>query len=265
VEPHETTHATDRVVPYVATGVSAATDPFDPGTDAGGSALARKGVRARLGDLITDWTETSSRWRHLALGLAAAVALLSALGLLYDATGSPRAFQVSGEITEGFNIPVLFSWAVLFGAGIASGVRSRLAVTLAERAAWIGVAVLFTFMAFDELLTIHETLEDSAGVDWQLLYLPVIAAGGLAWLALLTRMPRWSLEQVMWLTAAGLWFVSEILEKLEYDADDNTVRGFTAMNDTEKVLQFTGSCLFLLVALLAIERVRSGRAAAPRR
>jgi hypothetical protein len=258
VEPYETTHVPDRVMPYVASGVPAASDAFDA-VSPDRAAHGERTTSSRLAGLITDWATTSSRWRQFALGLAAAVGLLAVLGVLYDATGELRAFQVSGEVTEGFYVPVLFSWAVLFGAGIASGARSHGAVTPAERAAWIGVAVLFTFMAFDELLTIHERLEDTLGVDWQLLYIPLIAAGGLAWLSLLTRMPRWSLEQIMWLAGAALWFVSEILEKLEYDANDNTVSGFTAMNDAEKVLQFTGSCLFLLVALLAIERLRTPR------
>ena len=55
----------------------------------------------------------------------------------------------------------------------------------------------------------------------------------------------------MWLAGALLWLVSEVLEKLEYGANDTMVAAFTAMNDIEKTLQFTGSSLFLLVALLA--------------
>jgi hypothetical protein len=224
-------------------------------------ALPAKGsLGGRVAALVAEFKAAPARWRRLAIVTFGTVAVLAILGALYAFTGEPARFKVSGEIEDGLYIPVLISWALLFGAGLASFLRSRWGITRVEQLAWFGVGVLFTVMAFDELLMVHERLENRLGIDWQLLYLPVFAAGGTAWLALLRPMRRWSLEQVMWIAAAALWFVSEIQEKLEFTDTDEVVNGYKALDGTEKVMQFTGSTLFLLVATLGIARlVYSGK------
>ncbi len=184
-----------------------------------------------------------------------ALAVTFALGIQYDITDRLHWFKLRGEVREGgFFVPVLFNWGMLCGAGVVCFARSRWAISQAERYAWIGIGLLLCFMGFDELLMIHERIEFETGIDFQILYLPVVAAGGLGYLFLLAKMPRWSLSQVMWVAAEGLWVVSQVLENLEYDPNDNEVRGFVALDDIEKVFQFTGSALFLLVALLALMR-----------
>lgn len=226
---------------------------------------ARTTPRRRFAALVAEFKAAPFEWRQAALLLAVAVVGLSALGAFYDFTGRLHWFQVSGEIRDGFFVPVLFSFGVLFGAGVVAVLRSRWAETPTEQYAWIGVGVFLAFMAFDELLMIHESVEFRTGVDWQLIYLPVVAVGGVAYLWLLGRMPRWSLEQVMWLAAGGMWAVSQVFEKIEYRAGDVPVAHFRVYDGIEKVLQFTGSTLFLLVALLALERVFSrAREDAPR-
>jgi hypothetical protein len=205
------------------------------------------------------------QWRQVASGLAAALAVIFALGILYDVVGTPEVFKLRGEVREGgFFVPVLFNWGMLFGAGVVCFARSRWAVSQAERYAWVGIGLLLCFMGFDELLMIHERVEFETGIDFQILYLPVVAAGGLGYLYLLAKAPRWSLSQLMWIAAAGLWVASQVLENLEYDPNDNEVAHFVLLDDIEKVFQFTGSALFLLVALLALMRaVNRSRPDAP--
>ena len=204
---------------------------------------------------MAEFHAAPDRWRLIAFGMAAALTVVFALGIQYDITGRLHWFELRGEVREGgFYFPVLFNWLVLLSAAVAAVLRSRWSATDAERYAWIGIGLLLAFMGFDELLMIHERVEFETGIDFQILYLPVVAVGGLGYLLLLARMPRWSLAQVMWLSAAALWFASQILENLEYDPDDLEVHGFVVLDDIEKVFQFTGSALFLLVALLALER-----------
>ncbi len=220
----------------------------------------RISLRARLTALVAEFRAAPTRWRQVAGGTFAVVAVLLALGALYDFTGEPEQFSLRGEVREGgFYVPVIFSWAILLTAGLASGLRALWGITRIEQLAWLGVAGLFAVMAFDELLMIHERAEYEIGIDWQLLYLPVFAMGGLAWLALLMRMPRWSLEQVMWIAAAGLWAVSQIFEKLEYTGDDVAVDNYVLLDGIEKFCQFTGSALFMLVALLGAARIYYSR------
>jgi hypothetical protein len=220
-----------------------------------GKPAARPRVRDRARALVAEFNAAPPQWRHVSLGIAAALAVVLALGAVYDATGRLHWFEIRGEVVEGgFYVPVLFNWWMLLFAGVAAALRSRWAETDAERNAWLGIGAFLAFMGFDELLMIHERLEFHTGVDWQLLYVPVVAVGGVAYLMLLKRMPRWSLAQAMWITAASFWFVSEIFEKLEYTGDDVEVSQFKLFDGIEKFFQFTGSGLFLLVALLALER-----------
>jgi hypothetical protein len=219
---------------------------------------ARTALRARPGALVAEFRAAPVRWRQAALLLAIAVVGLSILGAFYDLTGRLHWFDVSGEVREGgLFVPVLFSWAVLFSAGVAYVLRARWAETNAEQYAWLGLGLFLAFMAFDELLMIHETVENRLGVDWQLLYLPVVAVGGIAYLWLLRDMPRWSLGQVMFLAAAGLWCFSQVLEKLEFTDGDVPVAHYRVYDGLEKVVQFTGSTLFLLVGVLVLERIFS--------
>jgi hypothetical protein len=227
-------------------------DPIKPVPTAGPT------LRARFDALVAEAKAAPVRWRRIALLLIVTVAGLSLLGAFYRSTGSLHWFNVSGEVREGgFFVPVLFSWAVLCGAGVAYGLRSRWAETSAEHHAWLALGLFLAFMAFDELLMIHETVETRLGIDWQLVYLPVVAVGGIAYLWLLREMPRWSLQQVMFIAAAGLWCFSQVLEKLEYTNGDTPVANFWVYDGIEKVAQFTGSTLFLLVGLLALERIFS--------
>ncbi len=209
---------------------------------------------------MAEFHAAPDRWRKVALGIAVALAVIFALGIAYDITGSPPWFELRGEVREGgFYVPVLFNTCVLLSAGVTAALCSRWSVTDAERYAWIGVGLLLAFMGFDELLMIHERVEFETGIDFQILYFPVVAVGGIGYLLLLARMARWSLAQVMWLGAASLWFASQVLENLEYNSADVEVSGFVVLDDIEKVFQFTGSALFLLVALLALERAINRR------
>lgn len=205
--------------------------------------------------LVLEFNAAPERWRRFAVRLALALAFVLTIGLLHDATGWLNTFSLRGEVREGgFYIPVLFNFSMLALAGLAALVRSRWTESSVEKYAWIAIGLLLGFMGLDELLMIHERIEFETGVDFQILYAPIVVAGGIGYLVLLTRMYRWSLPQVMWIAAAVLWFCSQILENLEYDPNDVAVSNFKLLDGIEKVFQFTGSALFLLVTSLALAR-----------
>ena len=188
-------------------------------------------------------------WKTTAIWSGVALIATLGLGAIEALSGQPSAFTLGGEIPDGLFVPPLVSTALL---GAASYVALRAAGTepvARNRRSLLGVGAVFGFMAVDELLMVHETLERWTGVDWQSLYLPVFGVAGVAWLGVLMMLRRDRLAVGMWVLAAVGWAVAGLLEHLEYDAMDRPVAGAGAMDGAEKALQLTGSWLFLLTML----------------
>ena len=194
------------------------------------------------------------------LGLAAAIGFLAAMGSLYYATYATalQPFDVNGEITNGFNVPVLFSGGLLFAAAwSARGVWQRGEL---PRWAWLGIAGFFAFMGFDELATVHEHLESWTGVDWQLLYLPVVALGAIFWFKLLDPLSDPRLARLMWVGGVAAWLVAQVFEHFEFDSHGHAVAAGPGLILGEEIGEMIGSSLFLL-ALLVFSQQRRLRSA----
>lgn len=105
-------------------------------------------------------------------------------------------------------------------------------------------------MGIDELATIHERLQDWAGVDWQLLYLPVIALGAAFWLRLFAAFSITPIARAMWVGGAGAWVIAQVLERFEFNSQGE-VNGLTAeLILAEEVGEMIGSSLLLLAILI---------------
>lgn len=199
-----------------------------------------------------------SRLRGLALPsvgrltalLAIAIAGLGLAGIAYYAVepGSPWGrLDLDGEQT----LPSAFSALVLIGAGVCALVLARRR-TLGARFSWLLLGLLLSFMGIDEFAAIHESLEEGATVDWQTLYLPVIAACGAAWLLVTVRLSRCNRQAFYLMVAgAGTWLVAQVLENLQWGANDQPVSGYGYLMITEEVLEMAGSACFL-VALYTV-------------
>jgi hypothetical protein len=131
-----------------------------------------------------------------------------------------RLFNLDGER----NIPATFSgllWLVVallaYLAGRAEGGRAL---------AWKALGALFVLLAIDEVAEVHEHLQYYAGIDWQLLYLPIALLAGLAWVAVGRALRR--LGSGFWpfvgATLCGL--AAQPLEALQIDSHANPRRGF---------------------------------------
>ncbi|MCY7396226.1 MAG: hypothetical protein LH468_08780 [Nocardioides sp.] len=189
------------------------------------------------------------RVRTIALVVLAISVVLTGLGYGVNNVGLPPVFDLDGE----WVVPSVWSCALLAAAA---------AATWAARGdlgrATVPVAALFAFMALDELASAHERLESAVGVDWQLLYAPVVLAGGVAWLLMLRDLRRVPVAAACWVLGAGAWFVAQVLEKLEWDGDVQRP-GYFAKMYVEEFLEMGGSTLFLVSMLCVIVAVR-GRA-----
>ena len=183
---------------------------------------------------------------RLALGLALAVAVMAVLGVIAERSDGLDAFDLDGELV----VPAFFSAGLLAAAAIAAW-RARPA------ARWAVVfAVLFAFMAGDELSGMHEALADVVGVRWPVLYAPLILAAGVAWLrAMRTLLGDRDPAALLLFGGAAAWFLAQVLEAVQWK-DGEHVAGYYPMMYVEETLEMAGSALFLLtfVALAAARR-----------
>ena len=201
--------------------------------------LARRRATTTLAQRVREVAqslETGRGWILFVIILGFAV-----LGGLYHA-GAPLAlFDPDGEGKP----PAIFSAALLVAAGGGCVLVSGTAAERRHRRRWLALAAFLTFMGVDEGVTIHEHLERWTGIGWIKLYLPLIVAGGVAWLAVLRRMWALNTERAMFIAGAVCWGVAQVLEKIQA-TDAGRVDGYAALSTVEEALEASGSALFLL-------------------
>lgn len=161
------------------------------------------------------------------------------------------------DLDAEFSIPSFASASVLLAAALATRLLARRSTN--SRPA-LGLAILFAVMSGDELLSLHERLETASGVDWQILYAPVVLLGALAWLAHLRHwLPRSRTVAVLLVLGAAAWGGSQVLEAVEWDGNDVPVSHYYRYMVVEELGELTGSSLFLLGSLAALAGVALDR------
>jgi hypothetical protein len=192
--------------------------------------------------------------------LAVLVVVLAVCGAIDDAVTDVELFDFEGELKNGPNLMVIASGGVLFVAAILAFKLARSeADSIGSPAPWYLIAVLFVFMGVDELVTIHEHLEDWTGVDWQLLYLPIVLAGAVGWTVLFLRLRDSDVRLATgWALGAGLWIFAQFLEVLlrKLHVGSGVPKLEELMPATEELSELAGSSLFLLVTLGQLESRR---------
>jgi hypothetical protein len=183
---------------------------------------------------------------RVAVVLAVVIVLFCVLGASDYRREAHGLFDLDGEGKP----PAAFAGLLLLAAG-------ALAVAIGKHRgrAWTLLGAFLAFMAVDEALKIHERLQTLTGVDWQLLYLPVIALGAVVWLQAWRDAGSVTARARRLLTAgAAAWVVAQLGEALEY-RDGEMVEQYAAIATAEEVLEMVGSSLFLLAFLLVLRRL----------
>lgn len=227
---------------------------------AGGLHLGRR-AGVLIGAARSTAIDVAERGAQIAILLAASITVLAIMGALDAATGSLPAFDLDREINlhkglSGMNYPALFSGALLF---VAAAFALEVS-TLSERLPWVPLGLFLAFMASDELMAIHETLERSVGVNWQILYLPIVAILGPFWLVALVKMRGLESERFLWLGGAAAWIAAQSLEFVFWNIGALSAfhGGMTFM---EEILEMSGSAMFLVALYLTSRRLVNGEAA----
>jgi hypothetical protein len=164
-------------------------------------------------------------------------------------------FSLEGERT----ITAAFSSALLLGAGAlafllssAEGGRSMGGAVL-----WRFMGAFFWFMALDELFAIHEKVSAPVtGMSWQITYAPIVVSAVIAWTVIWRKLPSRAASS-MWLAGAAAWFVSQVIESVQWDGD-RLVYEWTFV--PEEMLEMTGSLLWGLALLVTLRLVVQGDA-----
>lgn len=192
------------------------------------------------------------------------ILLLAVLGVGFLEGLLPSAFDLDAE----GNVPAAFSGLLLLaGAGGGFVVARRVAGW--ERVGVLGLAAMLGLMAFDEVFMLHERLERVTGIHWQLLYLPLIAAGAVGWLLVMRLSSRRSAGAPLLVGAAACWVAAQVLERLEWyggkPLSDTEYQarladtGYQVLVVIEETLEMTGSLLFLVTFLVLRALLPAGR------
>jgi hypothetical protein len=121
-------------------------------------------------------------------------------------------------------------------------------------AVWMWWAVL-AWLALDERNAIHERLERLLGIDWQLLYIPVMGLAAVAWWGVVRRHRSQARVVALVVLGAAVWIVVLLLELVQnWGGSPVQAAIYVPTMITEEALEMVGSTLFLIAAILALGR-----------
>ena len=203
--------------------------------------------RARHFDRFTRMiARTDPRW--FALVASSLIALLAVFGIIQ------RYFIVDWKWANLDSEAAVGKWIASGLLWIAAGCWFLVAVSgrARSRAVWVWWPAL-AWLAFDEGNVIHERLEKWSGLDWQLIYLPVIAVAGLAGLRVLLD-HRNDLTTARVLVAGGVaWVIALLLELLQnWGGPPIDWTFYSPMMISEEIIEMIGSTLFVIAGLLVL-------------
>lgn len=187
--------------------------------------------------------------RRVAAVLFGGIAIMALLGTLQRLGAAPDLFDVDGEGKP----PAAWSAIVLLVAAVAAWLVGTVPSEQPVRGRYQALAAFLAFMGADEGLTLHEHLSDAVGVGWLILYLPVAAGGGVMWLAVLKRLWPHGRERFLMILGAAAWFGSQLIEKVQSNGQEGRIEGYGALSLIEEILEVTGSALFALALLGALQ------------
>lgn len=189
----------------------------------------------------------SLRPRYVALFAGIGITVFVILGILQrTAYPSWSAANLDSEAS----IATIFAAALLWAAAICWMLIA--AIELPRHWPTVGWSVLLVLIALDEANAFHEALERRLEVDWQILYLPILAFGAyVCWRVLQRYWP--STTATLLVAAAGMWAVTLFLELVQnWGGPPVRAAIYDPTMITEEGLEMVGSTLILLAGLSAL-------------
>jgi len=121
-------------------------------------------------------------------------------------------------------------------------------------ALWIWWPVL-AWLALDEGSAIHERVERWSGIDWQILYVPVMALAVVAWWGVIRRYRDQTRIAVPLIVVAAVWFVALALELIQnWGGAPIQASIYDPTMILEEALEMVGATALLVAAASALRR-----------
>ena len=121
-------------------------------------------------------------------------------------------------------------------------------------ALWIWWPVL-AWLALDEGSAIHERVERWSGIDWQILYVPVMALAVVAWWGVLRRYRDQARIAVPLIVVAVVWFIALALELVQnWGGAPIQASIYDPTMILEEALEMVGGTALLVAAASALRR-----------
>lgn len=119
-------------------------------------------------------------------------------------------------------------------------------------ALWVWWPVL-AWLAFDEGTAVHEKLERWSGIDWQIIYLPVMILGAAAWVGVVRTFRQQKRVVALLVTTAAVWTVALTFELVQNWGGSPVQAGiYVPTMIAEEALEMIGSVALIVAAVLAL-------------
>ncbi len=154
-----------------------------------------------------------------------------------------RRFDLDQERT----VPATFSGLVLLLAVIAAFVLAVLERSLPI----LGMTAVLWWMGFDEMIAIHERVQDATGIAWQVLYLPFLPFVIWFFVRGIPELPPPPSARRLFIWGVWAWIASQVLDVIQNKGAGELA--IPALVPPEEYLELIGSLLFAVALLLAVQ------------
>jgi hypothetical protein len=170
-----------------------------------------------------------------------------------EAEGAPAPggvlglFYLDGE----YNVAAAVSTGLWLLAAFSLYAAGRVIEAGRGRFVWTGLAVALVYFAVDESLKLHERVEGETGIDWQLLFAPLLIATALAGLYVVVRAGP-GRPQLLLLAAGGAAVTAQLLEAAQWNGSE-PIGPYRALMVPEEILEPTAAALIVVAALMLLQ------------
>ena len=191
--------------------------------------------------------------RGVAVAIFVVIAVLGALGAFHLYVRNVPMLDLDSELT----VPMYFNGGLLLLAAGLAALRGR--ADTQSRTRWRLLAGFFLFMSFDEIGALHETISHGVGLYWQVLYVPIMLIGGVAWLGAVLSSRNHPPAPLLFIVGAGCYVLAQSLESLQWGGGE-PLGAFKWTSIPEELLEMSGVALWCLAILVGIRAVAAVRA-----